>query len=97
MNPSQQQVEARTSGTQESTVRFLANHHLIAILVFALAIVTANLWAEVVISGYCRITNKKREDLDFVRWIILAAVFTLFAYIMIVYVFKMPITAAFTF
>ncbi|XWV26732.1 putative orfan [Tupanvirus soda lake] len=97
MEPSQQQYEARTKGSQESTVRFLTGHHLIAIIVFVMAIVTANLWTEVIISATATIFGVRREEISFIKWLSLTLLFTLFAYFVIVYIFKIPITAAFSF
>jgi hypothetical protein len=97
MNASKQQLEARTVGTQESTVRFLTSNHLIAIIVFVVAIMTANLWTEVVISAVTNLFNVKRDEIGFIKWLIIAFVFTVVAYFIIVYVFRVPITAAFSF
>jgi len=97
MNASQQQIQARTQGTQEATVIFLTNNHIIAIIIFVAAIITANLWTEVVINIATKIFNTSFEDFSLANWIILALVFTLIAYFCIVYVFKIPITAAFSF
>lgn len=65
MDSSIQQIEARTRGTQESTVRFLTNSHFIAIIIFVAAIVTANLWTEVIISAISNIFNKERNEISF--------------------------------
>lgn len=95
MNPGLRQVEARTRGTEKGTISFLTNNHMIAITIFILAIMSANIWTETLVKGIAKIFNVKQEELDFVKWLIFASIFTLFTYFVIVYIFKVPITAAF--
>lgn len=97
MNPSAQQIEARTIGSQNKTVAFLSNHHLIALIIFILAIVTANIWAEAIIKLVADIFGVRREDLKLWMWLLFAIIFTIIAYIIIVHIIRVPLTAAFTF
>jgi hypothetical protein len=90
-------LEARMQGTQESTVRYLTNHHLVAIIVFICAIIAANLWADVIVTAFATVLNVERDKIGFLRSFLLALVFTFITYVLIVYVFKVPITAAFSF
>jgi len=96
MNPSKRQLEARIKGTEKSTIRFLTNNHLVAIIIFVAAIIIANLWTQVVISAATNFFNIRQNEISFVGWIIIAAIFTLLAYFFIVHVFKIPITSAFS-
>ncbi len=65
--------------------------------VFILAIVAASLWSEVVVSAAAKIFKVNRENLTFWMWIITALIFSILAYIIIRFIIKVPITAAFSF
>lgn len=96
-NPSSRQIEARTTGEQKETVEFLNSHHLIALIVFIAIIVSAQLWAETFITLASVLFRVKREEMSLIQWIITAFVFTIIAYLLVVYVFKVPLTSAFSF
>lgn len=87
--------EALTTGTQNSTVIFLNSHHLIAMTIFIVAIMSANLWTYALIEGVDFVSD--RGNTRFIKSLVMATIFTFFSYFLIVYVFKVPITAAFSF
>lgn len=96
MSENARQLEAIFEGKEEETIKFLSKHHFFAIIIFIFAIVTANLWGEVVINISTKIYGVKREDLKLWQMILTATVFTLVAYIIIIYIIKVPITSAFS-
>lgn len=91
----QRNVEARTLGTENSTIMFLTKNHLVAMLIFIIAIISANLWSETIIIGVTKAFNVKKEDIGFSKWVLVALSFSFMAYFIIVHIFKVPITAAF--
>ena len=62
MASSPEQLEARTQGTQEESVKYMTHHHFTAIFVFTLAIVGAAIWAEVIISLASKIYQTERSQ-----------------------------------
>jgi uncharacterized MAPEG superfamily protein len=94
---SERQVEARTTGEQKKSVEFLNQNHFLAIMVFVVAIITANLWTETTVSLIAVIFGVNREQIKIWMWLISAIIFTLIAYVIIRYIIKVPLTAAFSF
>lgn len=95
MEPSPEQLEARTEGTEKNAVRYMNRHHFLAILVFVLAIITGTLWYGVVVKFTSLLLRKSQDQFNLLNWILLAVIFSIIAYIIIRFVVKIPITSAF--
>lgn len=65
-------------------------------MVFVLAIITANLWFEVVINTVITVFKINRNEFKLWLWIVIALAFSIIAYIVINHIIKLPITAAFS-
>lgn len=94
MNQSSSQIQALYEGKEEEAIKFLNKNHLIAIIIFILAFVTATLWGEVIISLSAKIYGVKKNDLKLWQMGLTATIFTAMSYIIIIYVAKLPITVA---
>lgn len=96
MNTSPSQMQALFEGKEKEAIKYLNKHHLVAIIIFILAIVSAGLWGEAIIKLSTKIYGVKTEDLKLWQMTLTATIFTLASYIFIIYVIKLPITVAFS-
>ena len=94
---SERQLEARHLGEQDETVKFLNQYHLIAIIIFIIILISTGLWSELIISLTAKLFRVSRNDMTPMMWFSSALVFTIITYIIIRYIVKVPITAAFSF
>ena len=96
MSLSSRQIEARTTGEQRETIKFLNQNHIIAIIVFTLILVSANLWAEAAISVISIVFRLPRNQIKLWMWLVSCLFFTAMIYIIIRYIVRVPITSSFT-
>ena len=91
--------EAEALGDEKRTIAYLNRHNLVAIVIFTLILVSGFLWAEVVgsfLSYYVFQVDDCTHKMKPWQWLVSAIVFTIFTYIIIHRVFRVPITAAYS-
>ena len=93
---SKRQYEAREFGVSRETVKYLNRHPLIAIISFTLIIISGLLWSEFIFSLIFNIFGVPRERMKVWVWFVMATVITFIVYILIKYIIKVPITAAYS-
>jgi hypothetical protein len=95
MDLSSRQLEAQLEGQQTQTLRFLNQHHLLAIVIFILIIVSAELWAWTIVTVAAKIFGVSISEMKIWMWVLFAFIFTLCTYIIVRYIVKIPLTSAF--
>ena len=89
------QWEARTTGEQKGTIKYLTQNHLVAIVIFTGVIVIGTLWAGTYIA-FLRKYIFRGEEMSPLQWLLVALITTFILWFLIRYVFRVPITAAFS-
>jgi uncharacterized protein with PQ loop repeat len=95
MSDSHRQIEAETLGEQKQTVKYLAGNPIVAIIVFSLVILTGG---ALVFAYYTFLREYvfKREP-TFINWFIAYIVTSIITWVLIRYIFRVPITSAYSF
>lgn len=89
------QQEARQLGEQRETIKFLNQNHILAYIVLTLILVSAGLWTEMVVSLIEKIFRIPRFLIPFWGWFLAALTFAIFAYVIVRFVIRIPLTSAF--
>lgn len=94
LNRSILQDEAHHNGEHKQTHMYFARHPFVAILLLTMVVISTFLWSEVVLECLAKYLFKvKKSELQPWMMAIVALIFTLLTYFVIVYVFRIPITA----
>lgn len=97
VTPSPRQMEARVTGEQRETVKYLNRNPLIGIIVFSLAIVGGLIWGQLIIDTVSTYIFKTTlNNMKPRQWLIFAVVYTIIMYILLRYVIRVPLTSAFS-
>ena len=97
---SEAQAETRATGEQRAAVRWLNRHSAAAVVFFLLMIVAGGFWIRAITNLSERLfssTDRRLDDVPLATWFAIAVVWTVAAYLAILYLFRLPITAAFTY
>jgi hypothetical protein len=88
--------EASQKGRQSLTIEYLNRHQLVTIIIFIIVIVGGVLWSEFIITLISKhIFMVPRQDLTAWMWLISALLVTTITWVLLRYVFRIPITAAY--
>lgn len=91
------QLEAEQIGKQKSTLKYLNHHPLITIIIFTLVVASGMIWSEVIVAVLSKyVFNTQKEKLEPWMWIIIGISITGFIYLIIRYVVRIPVTAAYS-
>lgn len=92
---SRAQLDAEEKGDEHTTIKYLNKNPLIVILVFTFAIMVSQVWfatIRVFLESYVF----KTSQMSMMQWLGLSIVVTIVVLFSFRFVFKVPITAAFT-
>lgn len=91
--------EALENGHTRRVRSYLERHHVITMMMFTLIFVGASLWSEsvsiIVTKHIFRVRNG--EEMTWDKWVVSALLWTVMSYFIIRRVFRLPLTAAYSY
>ena len=89
------QKEAKTIGEEKETIKYLNKRPVVAIFIFVIVVVITQLWFMVMDSTLKKYLFRTQQFTP-LQWFITASVCTVVVFMVTKYIFKIPITSAFS-
>lgn len=82
------------SGSQVEAVSFMYSNNILAFIIFIIAIITSEFWFEFFHQILREITG--RSEPNSIQMLTFALIFTFIFFLVVIYIYKIPTSAAFT-
>lgn len=84
---------ARRTGSNKEAIKYLQSHEIAAVIIFSLAVIISGLWFEV-FRHFVKEVAFRNKKVTWKEWFVVALLASIAIFVIIKYVFKVPVTVA---